>query len=80
MLFRSEEWSLAFEREVPEGSYRVRLGASDSVDIERYHLGDGDWFCLDLYVACAEVTTGEWNTGALDVVSGILATLGFEWI
>ena len=76
------EFTEAFDRECPNGTYNIHLGASDSRAIDNFSLGDGDWKARELYLACTEIvcSDGDIPEQAMDLVSSIMSTLGFEWI
>lgn len=89
-----EQFSEAFDRECPRGQYNIRLGASDSRTVDGFKLGDGDWTESQLWDAIQEIvnasqvapdeeTQSEYYARidlAMDLVSSIMSTLGFEWI
>lgn len=86
-----EQFSAAFDRECPEG-YRISLSRSDSRACDGFRLGDGTWAEEELWAAVVEIVTCEDDSDdsddqnqvevpqALDLVSAIMETLGFEWI
>ncbi len=90
-----EDFSTAFARECPNG-YRITLGASDSRACDGFKLGDGTYSEPQLWDAVGEIVNAEpdddgdyagivgcgpneWYA-AMDLVSSIMETLGFEWI
>lgn len=81
------EWDKAFDEECPDGWYHIQLGRSDSNALEEFILGDGEWNAEGLYKACLEVITASQShedtrdaESALDFVSCIMSSLGFEWV
>lgn len=85
-----EQFQAAFDQECPKGVYRIRnLSVSDSVAVADFQLGDGDWTALQLWEAINEIDHFQpgaeeglqrRHDSAMDLVSSILDTLGFEWI
>ena len=83
------EWEAAFERVCPNGYYTITLSVSDAAACEPFRLCEGWWMVHSLYDACREITT-KWaaerctdetlTDAALNVVSCILFTLGWEWV
>jgi hypothetical protein len=71
-------------------TYNISLGRSDSRALDGFRLGDGEYTSDQLYKAVSEVhhawsnATDDDDTekldAAMDVVSGIMETLNFEWI
>lgn len=94
VLPTQESFDEAFDRECPGGSYNIQLSRSDSRAVDGFLLGDGDWTAEQLWKAVTEIVTvsqlsqAEENhveyyaklDGAMDLVSSILGTLGFEWV
>lgn len=81
------EFEGAFACECSEGWYHITLGITDSIALEGFMLSEGNWNVEGLYHACAEVIAAsqdQYDTrdaeSALDVVSGVIETLGFEWV
>lgn len=78
-----EQFDSAFDAaELRDGRYHITLGAADSRACENFRLGDGEYTADQLYAACKEIVEA-WNaegTDAMDLVSGIIETLGFEWV
>lgn len=89
VLPTQESFDGAFDRECPGGYYNIQLSRSDSQAVERFYLGSGDWTAKQLWKAITEIVE-TWSTerctdetqtdDAMDLVSGILGTLGFEWV
>ena len=80
-----EEFDTAFERECPKG-YHVELGPSDAEACDGFNFGDGVWSADDLWDFIVRVMS-YWECGpvgealdVMDVVSGVMLTLGFEWV
>lgn len=88
-----EAFNAAFEVECPAG-YRLILCGADSGACEQFKLGTGVWSADELWDAITEIITTSQAAppdtdqsayymrldGAMDVVSAIMGTLGFEWI
>lgn len=76
-----EEFEAAFDRQCPNG-YEIQLSDSDSRAADGFRLGDGSWSEPDLWEACNEIVSAykEDDVQAIDLVSCIMETLGFEWI
>lgn len=96
ILPTAEEFRLAFERECPDGKYAITLGRSDSKALMAFRLCDGAFHYWDLWDAINEVVNVHelgpeelkdvpheaegMDETRMSLVSGILQTLGFEWI
>ena len=90
---KREDFQRAFERECPNG-YHIVLSSSDSRAVDGFKLGDGVWSESDLWEAVNEIAEyhnlpstvflrprGMYDPiSAMDLVSSIMETLGFEWI
>lgn len=90
-----EEFTAAFGSSGSRG-YKIQCGRTDSDALEGYALGDGVWEEQELWDGCVEIIDAAsgletWkdretstqnfdNAGAMEFVSAILSTLGFEWI
>lgn len=75
------EFEKAFDVVVTTGRYRICLSSCDSRAMDKYSLGDGSYTCEELYKCVQAITQDKDATDeALDVVSSILTTLGFEWV
>lgn len=88
------DFETAFDAECPRGTYAITLGSSDSRAMDGFKLGDGEWSTRPLYDACQEIVNAsqvapigahqsryyEKFDAAMDLVSSIMGTLGFEWI
>lgn len=89
-----EEFEAAFDDQCPRGTYNIMLGSSDAQACENFKLGDGRWTCRALYEACQEIVEASQVAPASDeqseyykaldvamsLVSGVMITLGFEWV
>lgn len=85
------EFEEAFDREVPSGEYRITMGRSDADAFEGFRLGTDSYRCSELWAGIVEVAeyvgrdypededTARDDT-MMSFVSGILETLGWEWI
>lgn len=94
VLPTQEAFEEAFWNECRRGYYNIQLGSSDSQAVDGFLLGDGDWTAYQLWKAITEIVNAsqvapkEENQteyyakldDAMDLVSGILGTLGFEWV
>jgi len=82
-----DDFTAAFNRECSNG-YKIELNSRDSNAVEEFNLGNGTWSCDDLWFALHEINDtdpGQFQNDAmmeraLDLVSSILFTLGFEWV
>jgi hypothetical protein len=78
-----EEFDAAFAAECPYG-YHIVMGRSDGESCNGLKLGDGTWDADELWEAITEAVEHYGDDclfdGAMDVVSAILDTLGFEWV
>jgi hypothetical protein len=82
-----DEFTSAFDRECPDG-YEIQLNRTDSRAVEGFRLDDGSLSESDLWFALREINDAdprefgdcEQHERAMDVVSSIMFTLGFEWI
>jgi hypothetical protein len=89
VLPTQEEFNEAFEACV-DGRYSISFGYSDSQALDGFKLGDGEYTATELWDAITEIVNSEHDpitvseddrkNAAMDVVSCILDTLGFEWI
>lgn len=60
-------------------TYRIRLGRTDSRAADGTSIGDGEFTVDELYDGIEELID-KGTDASLDLASGILSTLGFEWI
>lgn len=83
-----EDFESAFDIACPNNDYRIKLSQSDARACDDFTLGDGEWRCSELWQALNEIhetwleSDMDDNSidAAMDIVSSILYTLGFEWI
>ncbi len=81
-------FNIAFAYECPDGSYKINLNSNDAKVVDEFALSSGRWTCEALWFALREINdtdpsqfqNDEMMERAMDVVSAILYTLGFEWI
>ena len=86
------EFDEAFERECPDG-YHMQLGETDSRAVDGFRLGDGTLTADQLWAGVTEIVAYlpagmsdddpaelAKQDAAMDLVSGIMASLGFEWV
>lgn len=77
-----DEFEEAFDREVPEGEFGIKLGRSDAEAAEGTSIGSGEYTAPELYQGVVELLE-KWEDGneeAGSIASSIMSSLDYEWV
>lgn len=80
------EWDAHWEKldgqgELWHGRFHITLNEANGRAVEGFSLGDGDYTCDELWEAINEfVNSPSASDEAMDLVSGIMYCMQFEWV